>query len=401
MKSSVVAMCLFGLAGLACSVQTESAPTQVNRQPIAGGVWAPDSTNVLGMFAGTDQGGGMCTGTLIAPNLVLTARHCVAPSLNDNDHVVCGDSGFADPYPGTNLMFTTDMNMSQHSKNWNRGSDVRVPSDGNDTCGFDVALVILAKPVKDVVPAVPRIDIPVAPGELYTAIGYGNTSGTGFDAGGRMMREGLQVQCVGSTCPFMYSVQSTEWGGQTGVCQGDSGGPAMDADGKVIGVVSRGGGNCSNPTYGSVYAWRDFIIGVAQEAADVGGYDPPFWVSGVSDDPNPPVEPKTPGESTEDPQGTACGIGRGCPEGFACFASGDTTAGFCTATCTSNDACGGGLSCDKSLKVCLDASGEADAEAGGCAVVMSSEDGPVRPVPWLVGLAGLVALRRRKRRASY
>ncbi len=401
MKRSLLAVPVLYLAATACAAESSPGPElRVNAQSIAGGESDSETKHVLGMFSFSGHGGGMCTGTLIAPNLVLTARHCIAPPLKPRDYVICGDSGFADPYPGYNIVVTHDMKMSQGSNNWRRGADVRVPSQGNDTCGFDIALVILAEPVDDITPAVPRIDTPVETGEAYTAIGYGNT-GTQNSGGSRMSLGGLQVQCTPGNCPIYHQVQSTEWLGQTGVCQGDSGGPAIDKDGKVIGVVSRGSGQCNSPTYGSVWAWKDFIMETALEAATLGGYEPPFWaVSGVSDDPNPEPPVKQPKPTAgPDAQGTICGEGIPCPSGYACFAPGGGENPYCAADCGAGADCASGLECLADLNICAaPLAAEADAESnGGCSVSLSSENGPVRPVPWLVGLGlALLALRRRR-----
>jgi secreted trypsin-like serine protease len=67
------------------------------------------------------------------------------------------------------------------------------------------------------------------------------------------------------------------------VCQGDSGGPALDDEGRVIGVASRGPASCDAAVYGDVAAWGDFIIDVALQAAETGSYDPPFWTDGTSE----------------------------------------------------------------------------------------------------------------------
>ncbi|HMR74054.1 MAG TPA: trypsin-like serine protease [Polyangiaceae bacterium] len=389
------------VAVAACGAEsTPDAEFRVNAQAIAGGVVDTENTHVLGISSWSEHGGGLCTGTLIAPNLVLTARHCVSPSLNENEFVVCGQSGFGEPYSGNALRFTQDVKISYKSKNWRLGTTVRVPKEGNDTCGFDVALVILDKPMAGVTPAVPRIDVEPQVGELYTAIGYGTTDTGG--GGQRMLLDGLQVQCTSGNCPYYTQVQSTEWQGQTGVCQGDSGGPAVDQDGKIIGVVSRGQGKCSSPTYGSVWAWKDFIMETALEAAATGGYEPPFWaLSGVSDDPNPPppvTEPEPTGPKGPDIQGGPCGVGRGCGSDYACYDPGGGGTAYCAAFCEATTDCGQDLVCSADLGVCLApvAAAAESEQGGGCSVTLSSENGPVRPVPWLVGLA-LVLLRRRRR----
>ena len=74
-----------------------------------------------------------------------------------------------------------------------------------------------------------------------------------------------------------------------GSCQGDSGGPAIDAQGKVLGALSRGPAGCGAATYSGVARWGDWIQEVALRAADEGNYEPAEWAvtgSATLDDDN-------------------------------------------------------------------------------------------------------------------
>src|SRR6187551_2390321 len=67
----------------------------VETAPIVGG--ANDSTDKQ-VFAISINESALCSGSLIAPNLVLTARHCVAPISGGDETVSCATDTFGNSY---------------------------------------------------------------------------------------------------------------------------------------------------------------------------------------------------------------------------------------------------------------------------------------------------------------
>ncbi|MGM0556177.1 MAG: thrombospondin type 3 repeat-containing protein [Myxococcota bacterium] len=250
-------------------------------QEIKGGERDYETNGVVGMFSGAS--GGICSGTLIAPNLVLTAQHCVAEI--SAQQVICGETSFGNTYSGTQMFVTTDPELERNS-NFVRGSEIIVPPGDGDMCGQDIALLRLSQNVPEstaqTIP--PRLDPHVSRGEGYKAIGYGHT-GDGSGAGIRRILTGLSAQCGGGTCPSYTSVTDTEWLGEGGTCQGDSGGAAIDSDGFVLGALSRGASGCRSSVYSAVSGWPDWMRQNGRDAAEQGGYAPlPWMLEGESDD---------------------------------------------------------------------------------------------------------------------
>jgi V8-like Glu-specific endopeptidase len=396
----------------ACGSQGSDSDAKSVSAAISGG--EPDSvdSNVFILVSHRQaEGVALCSASLIAPNLLLTARHCVADVTSEQ--VTCGTTTAGAPFPADTFFAANTESVDQVTKqNAFAVSAVSVPSQGTDICGFDLALVTLSTlvPASIATPLIPRIDRKVTLGETYTAVGYGQDSpGDAGIAGARRGRSGLTVECAPGTCGT--GVDADEFGGNAGICSGDSGGPALDADDKVVGVVSRSGDSCNNPVYGSVASWKDWIIATARQAATDGKYDPPFWVdSGTSDPPaqsaapdagvevgaageaNQPAEPGT--------QGDKCATTPDCHDGFACYSPTSTANNaYCASFCSSQAQCASGTHCDTGVGVCIAPIAVSSAASSSCAVSSAGRVGGAANGFALLGMAAALLSRKRRRRA--
>src|SRR4029077_16574751 len=86
---------------------------------------------------------GICSGTLITPNLVVTARHCVD---NTPQEILCE----LNPSFGSRewsisqqeLWITTNATMNNSASGWHVVNQIVTPTDGH-ICGNDIALLVL------------------------------------------------------------------------------------------------------------------------------------------------------------------------------------------------------------------------------------------------------------------
>jgi hypothetical protein len=274
-------------AGCTSDVSTDDFDyQQVRRQPIMGGTTDNDHTSVVGILINLNGGQAICSGTLIAPNLVLTAQHCVA-ELN-SQFVICGQTPFGSTHAPSSFGVTTLTTLSQNGSDYRSVDAVHVPPGTNDTCGFDIALLELSEnvPSTETEPIGPRLDGPIETGETAPAVGYGHV-GDGPGAGTRRQLGGRQVLCGTGECSINDGIESAEFAGTDGTCQGDSGGAALDSEGRVLGALSRGPDGCAGSVYSAVDAWASWLREIGQTAATNGGYTAPVWVTeGISDVPD-------------------------------------------------------------------------------------------------------------------
>ena len=269
-----------GLAFGACAgpIEAREEQTHMGRaiQPIVGGKASGADQDSVVALARFENGArvGLCTATMVAANLALTARHCVsatdataacdasgkpvAGALLHGDRVASTLAVYATT-GGIAPLTTVEAGASAH------GKTLVVDVDATTICNHDLAFVILDKAIAS--PIAPmRLAAPAAADPLIV-VGFGITE-LGSLPAQRMRRDAVSLVGTGPmTYPDnpIYGVGDGELLVGESACSGDSGSPAFTALGAVVGVASRAGNGkphdpanaastCLGPTAHAVYA---------------------------------------------------------------------------------------------------------------------------------------------------
>lgn len=280
---------VLALAAAGCS-----DPTGTSRDAIIGGTPSDASQDFVVVIANY-SGNIECNADLIAPNLLVTARHCVGV-LDPTHPLACtvGSATRSSPtvmgdYPPSDFVVYKDELLTQPVTGGNNLAVhvTQVIDAGASTlCGEDIAFVVLDQPPASLPVATLSTTLP-APGDLVTVVGSGEIDTDGDFPVQRLQRTGVQVLALGpTTVPLSdagsarYAVPAGEFASTVSFCHGDSGGPAIDASGNITGIVSATPSCMTGPDdFTSIAAHLDLAtqayatVGITFPVVDAGATD--------------------------------------------------------------------------------------------------------------------------------
>lgn len=249
MSPSQICLAVFVALSVACSSPAVA---------IVGSRSAPSAGVAQSIVTVAAAGGGVCTGTMISPNIILTAAHCIAP----------GTANRVIDYSEKLPRLITPRQVAVHPR-------YNAQSIAAHRATADVALLRLSAPMPGKSAAllgVPRI--PFSAVSRFTVVGIGSTV-AGSDSGvGTVRAAPLAVTGQPGTLQVrLVDPQTQNKSAGMGACTGDSGAPAFeDQDGRsvIAGVVSWSTGANNSAGCGGLTGvtpltlYRDWIVKTAR-----------------------------------------------------------------------------------------------------------------------------------------
>jgi hypothetical protein len=322
----------FASSLFACGAQTIPSsnapflPTVDIVEPVRG---VPDGDDDPAVVLVASQAPLACTGVLLAPDVVLTAWHCVGVSGSASaPPSSCTSLPVLPPPSSLRVLVGADGASAVERA---RARAIVAPGAGADPCSADLALLVLDQTIDDIEP-VPVDPTGAAQGDHLRTIEF-QPAGQGAVAT-RFRRDHIPV--VGTTSTGLQVYEAA--------CAGGCGGPALDeSSGEVVGIASRWippePGGAGFDAYVAVEPFLA-LVGEAMAAS----------TAAAGSAPSASVQKATKGPAD---MGAPCDNGSDCAAG-ACVTDGDQR--YCTRRCSPYDACPTHFKCEETSErqtVCI------------------------------------------------
>lgn len=221
-----VAVALCVLAGCDAAAPGGAGPrVAVERQAIIDGMRESGRESVVAIVARERSTVGLCTGSVIGPYHVMTAKHCVY-----------NQSGDRMPASAFSVVVGDDLTRSGGIDSVSRVSEIRTVSgddlDRDVRNGDDIAILLLSNRLS--VPALPTATRAPSVGSEVTIIGFGRTMPGVPDP------DDAGIKFIGTAEVTGIDTHLIQTEGESATCEGDSGGPLLDERGAVAGITSFG-----------------------------------------------------------------------------------------------------------------------------------------------------------------
>jgi hypothetical protein len=403
---SLALFAALGLAGCSAPEATDPIDTNTRVEAVVNGELSDEDQNSA-VLIWNNVHSSWCTGAIVAPTLVLTARHCLFRyQAGPNNIIKCNEKG--DVSKVYDASDPADFTVSIGNQ---VGPDLTVEavgaeiysSEDADLCLNDVALLEVDTPLSQ--PVLPmRLDSPPEKGEHGVLIGWGATEADVDSKNPRLTKHrrqrDLEVLEVGEkyyTPPGGTSrfIERATFIATEGGCQGDSGGPVISSEtGAVFGVMHAM--QTPDPTQGLE---SDVEIGDC-----LGGFTvlhrvdiQEEWLRGAFRKVG--AAPWIEGRPAPRELRESCQLGDDCVSGL-CIQAGESA--FCSVRCD-DAACPSGMQCvgAEFERVCsLPEVQSAESSSSGCAVtanVEQSGNGGAKAILIALGAAFFARWRRRNR----
>ena len=313
MRSSWLHGSVAGSALLVAACGESSIPIDLGQAqlPVVSGEDSHDDQNVVRVFTRpppNTQPARTCTGTLIAPNLVVTALHCLSPIVGDQLFSCSIDGQLESPPNGSlgtpiEAQYVNVQSGFAFTLTPDAVGAVVLHTRSTQICQNDLAFVVLDRDLDFPISPV-RLDTRPTVGEVVSVIGYGYTQDPPpppDEYTQRRRRDGVRITAVElegreKTRPRTFTLGES-------VCVGDSGGAAFSEAGAVLGVYSTNTAGCVGIAGRNAFTMLSSFRPLALEAFAAAGAEP--WIegelppgtvidAGTTPTPGPDAEPPEP-----------------------------------------------------------------------------------------------------------